>query len=74
MFNVGDKIIYPMHGAGVIQSVDEKMILGERKNYYSVTIIGNQMDRRQCILSPLVSADDSFSLTPCTPYLSWRSG
>ena len=53
MFNVGDKIIYPMHGAGVIQSVEEKKILGERKDYYSVSIIGNQMD----ILIPVDKAE-----------------
>ena len=28
MFNVGDKIVYPMHGAGVIDSIEEKDILG----------------------------------------------
>ena len=30
MFNVGDKIVYPMHGAGVIDSIEEKDILGEK--------------------------------------------
>ncbi|NMA67295.1 MAG: CarD family transcriptional regulator [Clostridiaceae bacterium] len=34
MFNVGDKIVYPMHGAGIIESIEEKEILGERKQYY----------------------------------------
>ena len=34
MFNVGDKVVYPMHGAGVIESIEEKEILGERKKYY----------------------------------------
>ncbi|MBQ3335240.1 MAG: CarD family transcriptional regulator [Eubacteriaceae bacterium] len=53
MFSVGDKIIYPMHGAGVIQSVEEKKILGERKDYYSVTIIGNQLE----ILIPVDKAE-----------------
>ena len=24
MFNVGDKIVYPMHGAGTIKSIEEK--------------------------------------------------
>ena len=24
MFNVGDKIVYPMHGAGTIDSIEEK--------------------------------------------------
>ena len=34
MFNVGDKIVYPMHGAGVIDSIEEKDILGEKQSYY----------------------------------------
>ena len=29
MFNVGDKVVYPMHGAGVIEGIEEKSILGE---------------------------------------------
>jgi CarD family transcriptional regulator len=34
MFEVGDKIFYPMHGAGIIESVEEKEILGETQLYY----------------------------------------
>lgn len=34
MFNIGDKIVYPMHGAGIIESIEEREILGERKRYY----------------------------------------
>jgi len=36
MYNVGDKIVYPMHGAGVIESIEEKEILGHKQNYYVV--------------------------------------
>ena len=36
MFNVGDKIVYPMHGAGVIESIEEKEILGQKQDYYVV--------------------------------------
>lgn len=36
MFNVGDKIVYPMHGAGVIESIEERIILGQKQNYYVV--------------------------------------
>jgi CarD family transcriptional regulator len=36
MFNVGDKIVYPMHGAGIIESIEEKEILGQKQNYYVV--------------------------------------
>ena len=35
MFSIGDKIVYPMHGAGIIIN-KEKEILGEKKRYYVV--------------------------------------
>ena len=34
MFNIGDKVVYPMHGAGVVDSIEEKDILGEKQAYY----------------------------------------
>lgn len=34
MFHVGDKIVYPMHGAGEIIDIEEKKILGEVHKYY----------------------------------------
>ena len=34
MFNVGDKVVYPMHGAGIIEAIEEREILGERQQYY----------------------------------------
>lgn len=34
MFSVGDKIVYPMHGAGVIESIEKKEILGQKQDYY----------------------------------------
>ena len=34
MFNLGDKVVYPMHGAGVIETVEQKEILGEVKSYF----------------------------------------
>ena len=40
MFSVGDKIVYPMHGAGVIESIEEKNILGEKQNYYIIKMPG----------------------------------
>lgn len=36
MYNVGDKIVYPMHGAGVIEAIEEREILGQKQNYYIV--------------------------------------
>ena len=38
MFDVGDKVVYPMHGAGVVEGIDERQILGETRSYYLVRI------------------------------------
>ena len=40
MFNVGDEIVYPMHGAGTIDSIEEKNILGENQSYYVIKMPG----------------------------------
>lgn len=34
MFKVGDKVVYPMHGAGIIEAIEEKEVLGEKRKYY----------------------------------------
>lgn len=34
MFNIGDRVVYPMHGAGVIESIEEREILGQKQKYY----------------------------------------
>ncbi|HCJ09893.1 MAG TPA: CarD family transcriptional regulator [Clostridiales bacterium] len=34
MFKVGDKVVYPMHGAGIIEAIEEREILGKKKMYY----------------------------------------
>lgn len=34
MFKKGDKISYPMHGAGYIEGVEERDFLDEKKRYY----------------------------------------
>ncbi|CCY99610.1 transcriptional regulator CarD family [Clostridium sp. CAG:793] len=40
MFNVGDNIVYPMHGAGTIDAIEEKEILGEKHQYYVIKMPG----------------------------------
>ena len=40
MFNVGDNIVYPMHGAGTIDAIEEKDILGEKQQYYIIKMPG----------------------------------
>lgn len=38
MYNIGDRIVYPMHGAGIIESIEEREILGSRQSYYVLKI------------------------------------
>ena len=38
MFAIGDKVVYPMHGAGVIEAIEEKKILGEFRTYYILRV------------------------------------
>ena len=40
MFNVGDKVVYPMHGAGTIDSIDKKNILDEEVEYINISMPG----------------------------------
>ena len=34
MFEIGDKVVYPMHGAGIIEDIEEKEVLGEIRKYF----------------------------------------
>lgn len=34
LFSIGDRVVYPMHGAGIIEAIEEREILGLRKQYY----------------------------------------
>ena len=53
MFIVGDKIVYPMHGAGVIEEIEEKKILGETRRYYILRVPCGDMK----IMIPIESSD-----------------
>ena len=42
MLQVGDQIVYPMHGAGVIADIEKCEVMGEEKSYYVLRMpIGN---------------------------------
>ena len=38
MYDIGDKVIYPIHGAGIIEEIEDKMILGEIRKYYILNV------------------------------------
>ena len=42
MFNEGDRVVYPMYGAGVIETLEDRQIDGRSQTYYVLRIpIGN---------------------------------
>ena len=43
MFHIGDKVVYPMHGAGTIESIEEKEIFGDKSEYYIIKMPMNGM-------------------------------
>ncbi|GIN89074.1 CarD family transcriptional regulator [Siminovitchia terrae] len=44
MFQVGDKVFYPMHGAGIVTAIEEKEFRGELEKYCSITIPSSHMN------------------------------
>ncbi len=38
MFKIGDKVVYPKHGAGTIIAIEEKEVLGEKQKYYIIKL------------------------------------
>jgi CarD family transcriptional regulator, regulator of rRNA transcription len=37
-FRVGDKVVYPHHGAAIIEKVEEKDLLGEKREYFIIKL------------------------------------
>ena len=37
-FNIGDRVAYPMHGAGVIEAIEEREVSGAKQNYYVIRL------------------------------------
>lgn len=36
MFKIGDNVVYPMHGAGTIEAIEKKEMLGNSEDYYII--------------------------------------
>lgn len=43
MFNIGDKVVYPMHGAGAITKIEEKELNGQLVKYLVLQMIVSDM-------------------------------
>ncbi len=54
MFSVGDKVVYPMHGAGVIEVIENVEVLGEIRRYYVLRIPSGDMK----VMVPVDNAEE----------------
>ncbi|HSL23067.1 MAG TPA: CarD family transcriptional regulator [Vicinamibacterales bacterium] len=52
-FQVGDKVIYPNHGLGVVEGIETKTILGTTCGFYHLRMIGSETT----VLVPLDNVD-----------------
>lgn len=43
MFNVGDKVCYPMHGVGTIEAIEERTVLEATGSYYVLRFSGGRV-------------------------------
>lgn len=55
MFHIGDKVFYPMHGAGVIEAIEEREVLGEMQKYCIFRIPASNMN----VMIPLKNMEKS---------------
>ena len=44
LFQIGDNIVYPMHGAGIIKAIEDKEVLGKIQQYYIINVTNIGME------------------------------
>ena len=53
MFEVGDKVVHPMHGAGVVDSIVQKKVDGVVQDYYIMKL----PNRSMVVMIPVLNAE-----------------
>jgi CarD family transcriptional regulator, regulator of rRNA transcription len=53
-FRVGDKVVYPHHGAAVIESLEEKELFGEKRDYFILKLAYGELT----LMVPTDSTDE----------------
>jgi len=53
-YQIGSKVVYPMHGAGVIEAIEEREIMGVKQNYYIMRIPVGDMK----VMVPMQTAEE----------------
>lgn len=63
MFEVGDTIVYPIHGVGTIEGIEKKTILGKRNEFYIISIMSSGMK----VMVPVKTAEDKIGIRGIIP-------
>lgn len=43
LFQIGDQVCYPMHGVGIVEAIQEQVVLGETARYYMLRFVLGRM-------------------------------
>ena len=69
MYRVGDKVVHPMHGAGVIDSIVQRKVAGKLEDYYllrlsvgSMTVMIPTENTQEIGVRPIVSDEEAKKL------------
>lgn len=54
-YSVGDRVVYPLHGAGVVEAIEERTVLGRAEVYYILCLPLGEMR----VLIPCAQADNA---------------
>jgi len=44
LFSIGDKVVYPMQGIGIVERIEDKIFSGKNREYIIVKIISNNLE------------------------------
>ena len=69
MYQIGDKVVHPMHGAGVIDSIVQRKVAGKVEDYYllklsvgSMTVMIPTGNTQEIGVRPIVSNEEAKKL------------
>ena len=69
MYQIGDKVVHPMHGAGVIDSIVQRKVAGKLEDYYllrlsvgSMTVMIPTGNTQEIGVRPIVSDEEAKDL------------
>jgi CarD family transcriptional regulator len=54
MYAIGDKVVHPGYGPGVIKSIERRQVIGEEKDYYIIEILTGDAT----LMTPVAQADN----------------